>query len=90
MAGCRTGTAFSKYLHSKWLNCCVSELGVPPPTHRLNYCGQMDNIQQISMAFCESDAIFICGMQWDEIKMCMKNILVFPQGLSAVCTRTGC
>lgn len=28
-----------------------------------NYCGQMDDIQQISMAFCESDAIFICGSQ---------------------------
>lgn len=40
----------------------------------------------ISMAFCESDAIFICGLQWDEIKICMINILVTPQRLATVCT----
>lgn len=54
---------------------------VAPPKDHLNYCQQMDHIQQISMAFCESDAIHSQGEQQVEIKMCMKNILVFPRGV---------
>lgn len=57
-----------EYLRCKWLNCCVTGFGThptsPPPSlpfpqeDLLNYCRQMDDIQQISMAFCESRAIF--------------------------------
>lgn len=74
---CRTEVVSSEeYLRCKWLNCCVTGFGThphPPPPLRppfpqedlLNYCRQMDDIQQISMAFCESRAIFffICSSQ---------------------------
>lgn len=74
---CRTEVVSSEeYLRCKWLNCCVTGFGThphPPPPLRppfpqedlLNYCRQMDDIQQISMAFCESRAIFffICRSQ---------------------------
>lgn len=33
------------------------------------------------MSFCESDLIFKQLALWDEIKICMKNILKFPLGL---------
>ena len=34
------------------------------------------------MSFCESDLIFMQLARWDEIKICMKNILKFPLGPS--------
>lgn len=89
----RTEVASSEeYLSCKWHNCCVNGFGThphpplrPPFPHEdlLNYCRQMDDVQQISMAFCESHAIFffICRSQEDGIKIWMKNILAFtPRG----------